>query len=412
MKEYWEQRRSNSIKNMSSREKKKILIEVAAQHPLDNGKPNEEFTTRLIKGMELYKFEKQRGNMPILYVPGSLHSIKEDGKWKVDERDLSSAGEKFLLKKGIPAEDIRAGEVLNRYYKEDGVYNSGDECYIATRIAEDENCGRLISVVSPVQLLRKGLFYENFGYIPEMYSAPTENTFHNYIGESFWSLYITYYKDHDWQDSFMAYKTREERDVNANLTEEEKKIVLEGIKIPDNIKRLRTRWMELYTKALENRKISKENNTNYIDITFEESIKKQEINQLIEIYNKQKEEGKNVIVRVTNPYISMDEIENLKKEFKQTGELNIPQIIIAETPENIGNIQEHLIFKIGPSDEIMGETINYIKFGNIPMVYGIPRKNGNYTQGTLNLFKNILRGDIEHINQIIKQKENRGVKEK
>ena len=58
--------------------KNKVLIEVAAQHPLINGKPGEEFEHRLKKGIQIYNAEKEKGNNPIIYVPGSLHSIK---KW-------------------------------------------------------------------------------------------------------------------------------------------------------------------------------------------------------------------------------------------------------------------------------------------------------------------------------------------
>ena len=77
--EYWKNKQA-IIKNKKS-ENKKILIEIAAQHPLKNGKePGEEFENRLLKGIELYKREIEKGNEVIFYIPGSIHYITKDGE--------------------------------------------------------------------------------------------------------------------------------------------------------------------------------------------------------------------------------------------------------------------------------------------------------------------------------------------
>ena len=129
----------------------KVLIEVAAQHPLVDGKPGEEFEYRLKKGIQIYNNEKGKGNEPIIYVPGSLHSIRNNSKWKIDKRTLSEAGRMYLIENGIPAKDIRADEA-NERFKEDGVYNSGDECLVATLIAMEEGIDRIICGFSSTDL--------------------------------------------------------------------------------------------------------------------------------------------------------------------------------------------------------------------------------------------------------------------
>lgn len=75
-----------------------------------------------------------------------------------------------------------------RYKGKDGVYNSSDECYVACCIFRDFGFGKLHSVCSPAQLMRKALSYIEFGYLPEMHSVPVDNMFHNYVDEVF--LYI------------------------------------------------------------------------------------------------------------------------------------------------------------------------------------------------------------------------------
>lgn len=155
---------------MQEEKKYNVLIEIAAQHPLNaDGTPGKEFECRLNKGIELYNKEKEKGNIPLIYVPGSQHMDKDT----VDINSLSTAGKNYLLKNGMPEEDIRGDDANKEYKGEDGVYNSGDECYVAACIAKKEKIERIISVVSPVQILRKVLFYLNYGVFPEMYGERT-----------------------------------------------------------------------------------------------------------------------------------------------------------------------------------------------------------------------------------------------
>lgn len=92
---------------------KKVLIEVAAQHPLKKGKfPGEEYAKRLDIACELIDEDTY------IYLPGSLHIP--------DEMPLSEAGKEYLLKKGVPEDRIITTE--------DEAYNSTDECEIASRI--------------------------------------------------------------------------------------------------------------------------------------------------------------------------------------------------------------------------------------------------------------------------------------
>ena len=56
---------------------------------------------------------------------------------------------------------------MNRRYKgEQGVYNTADECFVASRIFFDGDYRRLHCVCSPNQIQRKKLFYIAFGVIP------------------------------------------------------------------------------------------------------------------------------------------------------------------------------------------------------------------------------------------------------
>jgi len=112
---------------------KKILIEVAAQHPLKEGKfPEEEYAKRLDIACELIDEDTY------IYLPGSLHIS--------DEMPLSEAGKEYLLKKGVPEDRIITTE--------DEVYNSTDECKVASRILLENEFAELICICSPAQLQR------------------------------------------------------------------------------------------------------------------------------------------------------------------------------------------------------------------------------------------------------------------
>lgn len=159
-----------------------LLIEVAAQHPLtSSGKPNEEFSARLDRAIELYFQQCNRGQVVKIYVPGSLHRFKGI----TDKISLSDAGSKYLIEHGVNENDI-FGEAANIEFKgEDGVYNSSDECYVASKLFKKLAFGKIVSFCSPAQLMRKALSYIQFGIIPDMYSVPCEHLFHDYVDEVF-----------------------------------------------------------------------------------------------------------------------------------------------------------------------------------------------------------------------------------
>lgn len=142
---------------------KKILVEVAAQHPLKEGKfPGEEYAKRLDISCELM------GEDVYIYLPGSLHVP--------DEISLSEAGKEYLLKKGVPEDRL--------IITEDEVYNSTDECKVASRILVENEFAELICICSPAQLMRKALSYISFGVYPSFRIASCDELFHSYVGEA------------------------------------------------------------------------------------------------------------------------------------------------------------------------------------------------------------------------------------
>lgn len=142
---------------------KKILIEVAAQHPLREGKfPGEEYAKRLDIACELI------GEDVYIYLPGSLHIP--------DEMPLSEAGREYLLKKGVSEDRIITTE--------DEVYNSTDECKVASRILLENEFAELMCICSPAQLMRKALSYISFGIYPSFRIASCDELFHSYVEEA------------------------------------------------------------------------------------------------------------------------------------------------------------------------------------------------------------------------------------
>ena len=192
----------------------RVLIEVAAQHPLIDGvRPNEEFEKRLMLGIELYEQETQKGNYVEFYVPGSLHQYNG----VPDKIELCEAGCKFLREHGIDEKIIHGHDLNEKYKGSDGVYNSADECFVSSKYFVDGNFNFLFSVVSPAQMYRKTLFYIEFGVLPLNFSAPTTNTFHNYIDEIFLHLPNVLFEDHSWQEMYeggQALETRKNRNPN------------------------------------------------------------------------------------------------------------------------------------------------------------------------------------------------------
>lgn len=142
---------------------KKILIEAAAQHPLKEGKsPGEEYAKRLDIACELVDEDTY------IYLPGSLHVP--------DEIPLSEAGKEYLLKKGVPEDRL--------IITEDEVYNSTDECKVASRILVENEFAELICICSPAQLMRKALSYISFGVYPSFRIASCDELFHSYVEEA------------------------------------------------------------------------------------------------------------------------------------------------------------------------------------------------------------------------------------
>lgn len=183
----WQEKLSNANRYMEERSRfDGALIEVAAQHPLVEGKrPNSEFSARLDAAYNLYVELRNRNVGPVkIYVPGSIHMM--DGV--CDEVSLSSAGCTYLIELGVPQEDLFGDEENLKYKGSLGVYNSSDECYVASCLFKEEAFGEFHCVCSPAQLLRKALSYISFGCLPLMHSVPCKEMFHSYVDEAF--LYI------------------------------------------------------------------------------------------------------------------------------------------------------------------------------------------------------------------------------
>lgn len=180
----------------------RTLIEVAAQHPLIDGEtPGEEFRKRLLLGKELLEEELGDDREAQIYVPGSRHVYEGTA----DNVSLSKAGTDFLIAVGLDKELIHGDDLNLRYKKEQGVYGSADECFVASSYFKDGNFGRLCSVLSPVQMFRKTLHYIEFGVLPLNYTAPTADTFHNWIDEIFSAVPRVALSDPDLQDPKSAW---------------------------------------------------------------------------------------------------------------------------------------------------------------------------------------------------------------
>lgn len=190
----WKQYYDEAQRNMQQHQNcRKELIEIAAQHPLIQGEsPDEIFRSRLDAGMDLYEKLRNEGKKTVIYVPGDLHIP--------DKRSLSSAGVQYILSTGRVSADDLLGEEMNRKYKGDeGVYNSADECYVASRVFLDGDFCRLHCVCSDSQAQRKKLFYWKAGVIPMIHTVPNDS-FHNDFNETFDVVPDIIFNDHDWQD--------------------------------------------------------------------------------------------------------------------------------------------------------------------------------------------------------------------
>lgn len=210
-KEYW--CRKQSLANIEGIKRKskyhRVLIEIAAQHPLDGNNPDVEFQKRLDYGAKLFYQLISEGVSASIYVPGSVHCF--DGIQ--DPVSLSTAGKTYLMGQGIPEDCIFGDEMNYRYKANMGVYNSADECYVASQIFKNGKYADLYCVCSPNQMIRKQLFYLAFEVIPQFYTVPCDYLAHDTIYELFDAIPDVIFHDHTWQgeDSLNGIRTRRNR---------------------------------------------------------------------------------------------------------------------------------------------------------------------------------------------------------
>lgn len=206
---YWREKESFAKRYMQERSKRVgILIEVAAQHPLVDGiHPNEEFARRLDFAVNLFRTINNKETK--IFVPGSRHVFCG----VADDISLSQAGKDYLIARGIPENAILSEEMIIKYKGSDGVYNSADECFVASKIFKEGDYGTLYCICSPNQIMRKTFYYIDFGVIPLCYGVPSSNMYHEVVSEYFDSLRNAVYDDHNCQnvDSEVFINSRRER---------------------------------------------------------------------------------------------------------------------------------------------------------------------------------------------------------
>ena len=182
-----------------------VLIEVGAQHPLDQGvRPGSEFRSRLDEAHSLFlKFSTEQ--TVELYIPGSRHSTMG----VADDITLSTAGVQYLMDRGVPGTSLH-GDDLNDYYMgADGVYCSADECFVAAQYFTDNpRFGTLLSVVCPFQLTRKTLHYIHFGVVPTFIPVIASPDFHDATSEATEAIPYVLITDASCQGETSSYAAR------------------------------------------------------------------------------------------------------------------------------------------------------------------------------------------------------------
>ena len=211
-KKAWEEFYDNAKRNAEYHQKcfDKVLIEVAAQHPLNpDGTPMKEFAARLDTAVELYGKMKAAGTETKIFVPGSIHRYEGI----TDPVSLSDSGVAYLTAKGVDPHDLLGRNEIEKYKETAGVYDSADECFVASEIYKNDGFKVLYCVCSPNQLVRKQLFYTAFGVVPFMISVPCDEMAHNMIYELFETIPDVILHDHTWQEenSIQGNRTRKER---------------------------------------------------------------------------------------------------------------------------------------------------------------------------------------------------------
>ncbi|MBP3449573.1 MAG: TIR domain-containing protein [Spirochaetaceae bacterium] len=192
----WKVKFETACKYMEKRQAvvDRVLIEIAAQHPLKGELPGEEFKARLDYGYQLYQKLRKSGKNVYIYVPGSKHMFNGN----IDLLTLSEAGCRYLLSLGIEKDKLFGDNENMEYMGENGVYNSCDECFVSSSIFNDYSFGQLHCVCSPNQVTRKQLFYLNYKIVPFIHTVSEENMFHNFTDELFNSVPTVLYKYPDW----------------------------------------------------------------------------------------------------------------------------------------------------------------------------------------------------------------------
>ena len=210
-KEYWYEKQRLAQQAMEGhRECNGILIERASKLLEDGLHPDSEFRARLDRTIELYHKLCQENEVVHIYVPGSLH--KENGV--SDQCTLSTAGRRYLIERGIP-DVIILGDRENEQYKgNEGVLNSADECFVASRIFFDGKYRELHCVCSPIQVTRKWFYYLEFGLVPLIHSVPVvDSDVMDIVTEQLRGTENVIYNDHNAQshDSEVWINSRRER---------------------------------------------------------------------------------------------------------------------------------------------------------------------------------------------------------
>lgn len=210
-KEYWYEKQRLAQQAMEGhRECNGILIECASKVLEDGLHPDSEFRARLNRTIELYHKLCQENEVVHIYVPGSLH--KENGV--SDQCTLSTAGRRYLIERGIP-DVIILGDRENEQYKgNEGVLNSADECFVASRIFFDGKYRELHCVCSPIQVTRKWFYYLEFGLVPLIHSVPVvDSDVMDIVTEQLRGTENVIYNDHNAQshDSEVWINSRRER---------------------------------------------------------------------------------------------------------------------------------------------------------------------------------------------------------
>lgn len=210
-KEYWYEKQRLAQQTMEGhRECNGILIECASKVLEDGLHPDFEFRARLDRTIELYHGLCQENEVVHIYVPGSLH--KENGI--SDQCTLSTAGRRYLIERGIPDEAILGDRENERYKGNEGVLNSADECFVASRIFFDGQYRELHCVCSPIQVTRKWFYYLEFGLVPLIHSVPiVDSDVMDIVTEQLRGTENVIYNDHNAQshDSEVWINSRKER---------------------------------------------------------------------------------------------------------------------------------------------------------------------------------------------------------